>query len=317
VTATAERSLLFLDVDGPLIPFGSPAGHPQAADAPAAMPGDRENPLLTRLDPGIGARLMALGCDLVWATTWADEANEVVAPRVGLPRLPLVEWPEAGAEGVPRGLHWKTRPLVEWASGRPFVWVDDEIGAMDRQWVAAGHPGPALLHRVDPAKGLTDADFATLARWTAARSFLSSTAEVARLLGLGDAADVPEDRRARHLAHAVRKPLLERAGLPEEFFAPLMAAAVHDPDPGFCRWFVEPAVYAFGRRRVLVTLLAYLRTGTDAERAGARRAWYCAHVPLRPDRSAAFAAGGSRDPALDESQDVVDEWSAAIRYPDA
>ncbi|GGT09204.1 hypothetical protein GCM10010286_38250 [Streptomyces toxytricini] len=26
-----------------------------------------------------------------------------------------------------------------------------------------------------------------------------------------------------------------------------MAAAVHDPDPGFCLRFVEPAVYAYGR----------------------------------------------------------------------
>ncbi|RSS42439.1 hypothetical protein EF912_30600, partial [Streptomyces sp. WAC07061] len=30
---------------------------------------------------------------------------------------------------------------------------------------AAHHPAPALLHRVDPRTGLTDADFAVLARW--------------------------------------------------------------------------------------------------------------------------------------------------------
>ncbi|MFG3013913.1 hypothetical protein ACGFZB_26480 [Streptomyces cinerochromogenes] len=138
--------------------------------------------------------------------------------------------------------------------------------------------------------------------------FLSSVAEVARLLDLDHGSSVPENRRARHLAHAVRKPLLDRANLPEEFFAPLMAAAVHDPDPSFCRWFVEPALYTFGRRRVMTTLLNYLRTGTDAERAGAERAWYCAHLPLRADRSPAYAPDGSRDPALDESRDVVDEW---------
>lgn len=33
---------------------------------------------------------------------------------------------------------------------------------------------------------------------------------------------------------AVRQPLLERVTLSEEFFAPLTAAAVYDPDPGFC-----------------------------------------------------------------------------------
>ncbi|WP_454613173.1 HAD domain-containing protein [Streptomyces collinus] len=161
MTSAAERPLLFLDVDGPLIPFGSPAG--------AAAPVGDGNPLLARLDPGVGARLMGLGCDLVWATTWMEEANTVVAPRIGLPRLPVLEWPEPAARTGPRGLHWKTRALVEWAGPRPFIWVDDEINAVDRQWVEAAHPGPYLLHRVDPAEGLTDADFAVLV--VTARSF--------------------------------------------------------------------------------------------------------------------------------------------------
>ncbi|GAA0188067.1 MULTISPECIES: HAD domain-containing protein [Streptomyces] len=161
MSAAAERPLLFLDVDGPLIPFGAPHPPPPAATA------DDGNPLLARLDPALGARLLALGCSLVWATTWREEANDVVAPRLGLPRLPVLDWPEADEPG-PRGLHWKTRPLVEWAGGRPFVWVDDEIGAVDRQWVAAAHPGPALLHRVDPARGLQDSDFRALTDWLAA-----------------------------------------------------------------------------------------------------------------------------------------------------
>ncbi|MFD3619036.1 HAD domain-containing protein [Streptomyces sp. NPDC058676] len=163
--SAAERPLLFLDVDGPLIPFGSSSAHPQASTTHPSTPADQGNPLLKRLDPGVGARLMALGCRLIWASTWMEEANETVAPRIGLPRLPVVEWPDVRAEEGPRGLHWKTRPLVQWANGRPFIWVDDEISAMDRQWVAAGHPGPSLLHQVDPAKGLEDADFCALADW--------------------------------------------------------------------------------------------------------------------------------------------------------
>ncbi|MCX4869074.1 hypothetical protein OHU11_39295 [Streptomyces sp. NBC_00257] len=143
------------------------------------------------------------------------------------------------------------------------------------------------------------------------RSFLTYVTEVAQLLGVGDVAMEPKDRHARHLAHAVRKPLLERASLPEKWFAPLVAAAVYDPDPSFCRWFVEPAVYAFGRRRVMAALVDYLRVGTDAERAGAVRAWYCAHLPLRADRSPAYGPGGVRDPALDESQDIKAAWLEA------
>ncbi|CAL9548044.1 hypothetical protein SUDANB1_04368 [Streptomyces sp. enrichment culture] len=160
MTSATERPLLFLDVDGPLIPFGSSSGHHHP---PAAGQG---NPLLERLDPELGSRLMALGCQLVWATTWMEEANEVVAPRVGLPRLPVVEWPDpSAAEQGPHGLHWKTGQLVAWAHGRPFIWVDDEISAMDHLWVGASHPGPALLHRVDPARGLVDGDFSALADW--------------------------------------------------------------------------------------------------------------------------------------------------------
>lgn len=50
------RALLFLDVDGPLIPFGpKPSG---CRRAPVNAP-DAGNPLLARLDPGDGCGLTA------------------------------------------------------------------------------------------------------------------------------------------------------------------------------------------------------------------------------------------------------------------
>ncbi|AGZ44228.1 hypothetical protein AFR_29835 [Actinoplanes friuliensis DSM 7358] len=148
-------TLIFLDVDGPLIPFGPrPDGHrgpPPHATA--------DHPLLHRLNPADGPRLLALGAELVWATTWMREANEIIAPLLGLPQLPVADWPD---DEPPAGLHWKTAGLVAWAAGRSFTWIDDEITDTDRRWVAAHHPGPALLHRVDPRAGLTDADFTVL-----------------------------------------------------------------------------------------------------------------------------------------------------------
>jgi hypothetical protein len=155
--------LLFLDVDGPLIPFGA-ASHPTYGDD--LEPGS--HPLLNRLDPAHGRRLAALPCELVWATTWMADANESVAPRIGLPPLAYVDWPEPSEfdeHDERRGLHWKTRALVAWAGGHPFAWVDDEITGTDRAWVAAHHCGQALLHRVDPRRGLTDADYIALTDW--------------------------------------------------------------------------------------------------------------------------------------------------------
>lgn len=83
----------------------------------------------------------------VWATTWEDEANAEIAPRIGLPTLPVVNWPESSDEHDREdqwfGLFWKTRTLVDWADGRPFAWVDDEITDADRNWVSAHHRGRA------------------------------------------------------------------------------------------------------------------------------------------------------------------------------
>jgi hypothetical protein len=52
-------------------------------------------------------------------------------------------------------------------TGRPFIWVDDEITDADQAWVLVHHTGPALLHRVESGPGLTDADFAAIGHWLA------------------------------------------------------------------------------------------------------------------------------------------------------
>ncbi|MYV58164.1 hypothetical protein [Streptomyces sp. SID3212] len=171
-----ERPLLLLDVDGPLNPYAArlhrPRGYTSTRLHPSAWlsrrtPGSRSHRrgLRVRLNPGHGARLLALPYELTWATTWMHEANVMIAPVVGLPTdLPVIEWPELFAKD-PDGLFWKTRPLLEWAAGRPFAWVDDMITERDRTHVAAHHDAPALLLRIHPRRGLREADFATLVHW--------------------------------------------------------------------------------------------------------------------------------------------------------
>ncbi|MFF2143295.1 hypothetical protein [Kitasatospora sp. NPDC058190] len=171
-----QQPLLLLDVDGPLNPYAAPnTRRPEgygthrllpeswvARNAPT--PRGRVKPLRVWLNPAHGAELLALPYELAWATTWMDEANTFIGPRIGLPELPYIPWTEVFRED-PDGLHWKTRELVAWAAGRPFVWLDDELGPQDIEWIEANHPAPALPLWVDPRAGLRELHFAALREW--------------------------------------------------------------------------------------------------------------------------------------------------------
>ncbi|MFZ3496822.1 hypothetical protein ACODT5_26990 [Streptomyces sp. 5.8] len=170
------RPLLLLDVDGPLNPFRSRLAGLRGYTSHRMRPSiwlsyrapesrSAKRGLRVRLHPAHGARLLALPYEIAWATAWTHEANTLISPHMGLPAdLPVIEWPEPFARD-PDGLFWKTRPLVEWAAGRPFAWVDDLITPRDRAWVAAHHPAPALLLRIHPRHGLRPQDFTTLDQW--------------------------------------------------------------------------------------------------------------------------------------------------------
>ncbi|GHH77273.1 HAD domain-containing protein [Promicromonospora soli] len=158
-----QRPIVFLDIDGTLLPLG-PGDRSLAVDDPGAWRA-QSNPQLGRLRRAPSYDLVRLGGELVWATAWGQDANEVVAPILALGQLPVVDFEEDDDVPVPGGLHWKTASLVRHAGGCPFVWLDDEIRDLDQQWVEAAHPGPALLHRVSPTSGLTEDDLALVKAW--------------------------------------------------------------------------------------------------------------------------------------------------------
>jgi hypothetical protein len=171
-----ERPLVFLDVDGTIIPTDG-VQLPTTLEDWYATWQNASNPHLAKIDRAHGSRLLSMPCDLVWATAWMADANAVIGPILGLPELPVADfgelpgiddpiWAEAD-EGA--ALNWKTRGLVELAAGRPFAWVDDELTVVDRAWISAHHHGQALLRRVNPDQGLADADLTAVEEWV--RSF--------------------------------------------------------------------------------------------------------------------------------------------------
>jgi hypothetical protein len=155
------RPLLFLDVDGPLNPYAAkpsrrPAGYTTHRMRPTGWDQPWQKPIRVWLNPDHGSHLTELPFDLVWATTWAAEANEWIAPRIGLPELPFIDWDlelRPVSDRMPDGTYWKTHQIIEYAAGRPFAWVDDEIGVADKDYVAAKHAGPGAPALGQPGEG--------------------------------------------------------------------------------------------------------------------------------------------------------------------
>jgi hypothetical protein len=145
--------LVFLDVDGTLLPFATVTGSASG------------NPLLAQVDRELARRLTGLPVQLVWATTWMDEANDVLAPVLGWPPLPVLDAADRSVADEYFGLHWKTRPILARAAGEAFAWLDDELTVADREWTREHHPGPALLLSVNPRTGLTSTDLDRLESW--------------------------------------------------------------------------------------------------------------------------------------------------------
>lgn len=170
------KPLLLIDVDGPLNPYAAkptrrPAGYTTHRMNPLYDNDGRRwtdvhrKPLRVWLNHDHGAQLKALPYDLVWATTWRHEANEFIGPHIGLPELPYIDFAHTSLHTRSDGTYFKTHEIVEYAAGRPFAWLDDEISDWDTRYVEEKHSAPALLHRVNPRDGLTVRDFNVLAEW--------------------------------------------------------------------------------------------------------------------------------------------------------
>lgn len=104
--------------------------------------------------------------ELVWATYWCENANDWIAPRLGLPRLPFVPIPQRPYDSELSLGAWKARHVASWAGERPFVWFEDEPDVTECLITEEG-VGRHLLVPVDPLVGLTEDHLDQARSWLA------------------------------------------------------------------------------------------------------------------------------------------------------
>ncbi|MHB1525004.1 MAG: HAD domain-containing protein [Candidatus Dormibacteria bacterium] len=97
------------------------------------------------------AAIFALPVEVIWLTTWEDEANLVFGERLGLPTLPYIELPHSRA--------WSKRIAVSrWVAAnplRPVIWADDDPRIRRcREWLRTLQP-QSLIVNPEKAIGLT------------------------------------------------------------------------------------------------------------------------------------------------------------------
>lgn len=121
-----------------------------------------------------------------WLTTWEEEANQVLAPALGLPDLAWSrrhEWEGVGSaeQGhAPGPAWWKAQVIKEFlrTDDRAVLWCDDEITVRDAAHAEDDPSGrgflgawaaeyPLRLLTVSPGEdyGLTAADLQTITGW--------------------------------------------------------------------------------------------------------------------------------------------------------
>ena len=136
----ASTPVLLIDVDGPLNPYAAPPhrrpeGYTTHRWHPEGWHGRK--PLRVWLNPDHGPALLA---------------------------LPYLPFPDSPSRPDAR-LFWKTKYVVEWAGGQPFVWIDDDTTRYDQEYVDQHHDGFGRILHIKPHLGLQDEDFAVLNAW--------------------------------------------------------------------------------------------------------------------------------------------------------
>lgn len=151
-----NKPVLLVDVDGVLNPFSHRGDFAPGWETHQITAQNHMSQMKTYevyLLPRHGSWLLELAADfeLVWATTWEEQANTLIGPKIGLPPLPVapIYWRMSGYN--------KTMGIEEIIGDRPAAWLDDEPGSAGHYWrdERMKRGVPTLLVTTDPAIGFT------------------------------------------------------------------------------------------------------------------------------------------------------------------
>jgi len=159
------ETVWLLDVDGVLnfIPYARDDAAGTWTDTERFRAG---NGFMIHWSPSMLARIKAIHesgrAEVRWLTTWAEEANELLAERFGLPQLTVAGSPLAREE-----LGWWKLPDAQavYESGVRVVWTDDDLAFSTRAQAWLEEIGPERMLAIAPRGGLLPEHLDLIEKW--------------------------------------------------------------------------------------------------------------------------------------------------------
>jgi hypothetical protein len=166
------RVRVFLDFDGVLNPEVKPPSGPLTDWCESVVDG-----VSVMWSPTVAGRVAALAArsEVLWLTTWGQDAQVHLAKLMQLPRFEL-----AGTDKGDAPWRWWKHDVVTafWDNDpRPFVWIDDDLTLFDEasDWMGSLPPEQALAIAPNPEVGLTPNHLDTIDRFVTSYEHTSRT----------------------------------------------------------------------------------------------------------------------------------------------
>lgn len=155
---TSKR--IYLDVDGALSPF-DPVQHQPGWQYRTV----RAAGMHVEYSPNLVSALRNLPAEIVWLTSWEDDAAISLAPMIGLPNYRVLH-PSGGHEGSEVEEHWWKLNALQNDDPTEFYWFDDEL---DTNFSAQHWTTRRGGHWISPNRftGITAAHLQQLTDWLA------------------------------------------------------------------------------------------------------------------------------------------------------